>query len=279
MQEVHMKLAGKVAIVTGDGQGIGRQIALKLAGEGAAVVVNDLDDEKGRAMVAEIADAGGRAIACNGDVTADGFAEEIVGAGVDGLGGLHILVNNAGYIWNTAIHNHSDEQWDAMLDVHAKAPFRILRAAGRYFREQVKAERAAGLAVPCRKVVNVASVSGLYGAPTQISYSAGKMALIGMTNVLAKEWGRMNITVNAVAFGIIETRLTQAFDGEPETITVKGRDHKVGIERGARNAAVNMIPLNRIGTTEEAAGAVYLFCIPESDYISGETIVCSGGSR
>jgi 3-oxoacyl-[acyl-carrier protein] reductase len=279
MQEVHMKLAGKVAIVTGAGQGIGRQIALKLAGEGAAVVVNDLDDEKGRAMVAEIADAGGRAIACNGDVTADGFAEEIVGAGVDGLGGLHILVNNAGYIWNTAIHNHSDEQWDAMLDVHAKAPFRILRAAGRYFREQVKAERAASLAVPCRKVVNVASVSGLYGAPTQISYSAGKMALIGMTNVLAKEWGRMNITVNAVAFGFIETRLTQAFDGEPETITVKGRDHKVGIERGARNAAVNMIPLNRIGTTEEAAGAVYLFCIPESDYISGETIVCSGGSR
>lgn len=274
-----MKLDGKVAIVTGAGQGIGRQIALKLAGEGAAVVVNDLDDEKGGAVVSEIADAGGRAIACNGDVTADGFAEKIVGAGVDGLGGLHILVNNAGYIWNTAIHNQSDEQWDAMLDVHAKAPFRILRAAGRYFREQVKAERAAGETVPCRKVVNISSISGLYGAPTQISYSAGKMALIGITNTLAKEWGRMNITVNAVAFGFIETRLTQAFDGEPETITVKGRDHKVGIQRGARHAAVDMIPLNRIGTTEEAAGAVYLFCIPESDYISGETIVCSGGSR
>lgn len=274
-----MKLAGKVAIVTGAGQGIGRQIAWKLAGEGAAVVVNDLDDEEGRAVVAEIADAGGRAIACNGDVTADGFAEKIVGAGVDGLGGLHILVNNAGYIWNTAIHNHSDEQWDAMLDVHAKAPFRILRAAGRYFREQVKAERAAGVAVPCRKIVNVSSVSGLYGSPTQISYSTGKMALIGITNTLAKEWGRMNITVNAVAFGFIETRLTQAFDGEPETITVKGRDHKVGIERAARRVAVDAIPLNRIGTTEEAAGAVYLFCIPESDYISGETLVCSGGAR
>ena len=161
-----MKLEGKVAVVTGSGQGIGREIALKLAGEGAAVVVNDLEDDKGAAVVAEIAEAGGRAIACNGDVTTDGFAEQLVDAAVDGLGGLHILVNNAGYIWNTAIHNHTDEQWDAMIDIHAKAPFRILRAAGRYFRDQVKVEREekvvkereVGSSRPLRRLLNMLSL-------------------------------------------------------------------------------------------------------------------------
>ncbi len=273
-----MKLDHKVAVVTGSGQGIGREIALKLASEGAAIVANDLEDDKGQAVVEEILAAGGKAIACNGDVTADDFAEQIVDAAVDGLGGLHIIVNNAGYIWNSAIHNHTDEQWDAMMDIHAKAPFRILRAAGRYFREQVKIEQAAG-EVPCRKVVNISSISGVYGGPTQISYSAGKMAIIGITNTLAREWGRMNITVNAVAFGFIETRLTQGFDDEPATIHVKGRDHKVGFRSDMRESMLDAIPLRRLGTPEQAAGSVYLLCIPESDYVTGEVIVCSGGRR
>lgn len=273
-----MKLDNKVAIVTGSGQGIGRDIALKLAGEGAAVVVNDLEPEKGDAVAAEIIAAGGKAIACNGDLTEDGFAEQIVDAAVEKLGGLHIVVNNAGYIWNSAIHNHSDEQWDAMMDIHAKAPFRVLRAAGRYFREQVKAERAAG-DVPCRKVVNISSISGIYGGPTQISYSAGKMAIIGITNTLAREWGGMNITVNAVAFGFIETRLTQYFEDDAATINVKGRDHKVGFKSELQDQMLDAIPLHRVGNTADAAGAVYLFCIPESDYVTGETLVCSGGRK
>ena len=273
-----MKLDGKVAIVTGSGQGIGREIALKLAGEGAAVVVNDLEADKSEAVIAEINAAGGKAIACNGDVTADGFAETLVDSAVDGLGGLHIVVNNAGYIWNTAIHNHTDEQWDAMLDVHAKAPFRILRAAGRYFREQVKKEQAAG-EVPCRKIVNVSSISGVFGGPTQISYAAGKMAIIGITNTLAREWGHMNITVNAVAFGFVETRLTQYFDGEAATINVKGRDHKVGFKSDMKEQMLEAIPLNRVATPADGAGAVYLFCIPESDYVTGETLICSGGRK
>ncbi len=272
------KLDGKVAIVTGSGQGIGREIALKLAGDGAAVVVNDLDEAKGEAVVAEIVAAGGRAIACNGDITADTFAERMVDTAVDGLGGLHIVINNAGYVWNTAIHNHTDEQWDAMIDVHAKAPFRILRAAGRYFRDQVSREREAG-EVPCRKVVNVSSVSGVYGAATQLSYAAGKMAVVGMTNSLAKEWGRLNVTVNAVAFGFIETRLTQTFADAPATIEVKGRDHKVGFSEAAYEQLVTSIPLGRAGRPREAAGAVYLLCLPESDYISGQTVICDGGGR
>ena len=269
-------LDGRIAIVTGSGQGIGREIALKLASEGASVVVNDLDGARGDGVAAAIAAAGGQALACNGDVTGDGFAGTIVDAAVDGLGGLDILVNNAGYIWNSAIHNQSDEQWDAMLDVHAKAPFRILRAAGRYFRDVAKREAARG-PVRCRKVVNISSISGVYGAATQVSYGAGKMAIVGITNVLAKEWGRLNVTVNAVAFGFIETRLTQAFEGEPATIEVKGRRHKVGFAADLHQSLQATIPLGRAGTPVEAAGAVYLLCTPESDYITGELLVCSGG--
>jgi 3-oxoacyl-[acyl-carrier protein] reductase len=146
-------LAGKAAIVTGSGRGIGRAIAMKLAGAGAAVVVNDLDDGPAAETVARIVELGGRAITCNGDVTATDFGDRIVDAALDGLGGLDIIVNNAGYIWNTTIQHNTDEQWQAMLDVHATAPFRILRAASEHFRGSAKREAAAGNLVQ-RKVVN-----------------------------------------------------------------------------------------------------------------------------
>jgi 3-oxoacyl-[acyl-carrier protein] reductase len=161
-----------------------------------------------------------------------------------------------------------------MLDVHATAPFRILRAAGRHFRAAAKREGADG---PRRKVVNVSSVSGVFGAATQASYAAGKAALVGLTRSLAKEWGRYGVNVNCVAFGHIETRLTQPYDDEPGTISIKGRSHPVGLDQSIRNIHEMLTPLGRPGTPEEAAGAVYLFCIPESDYITGEVLVCSGG--
>ena len=183
------------------------------------------------------------------------------------------MVNNAGYIWNSAAVRHSDEQWQAMFDVHASGPFRLLRAAGRYFREQSKAGRDTST----RKVVNVSSVSGIYGAATQLAYSTAKAAVVGMTKTLAKEWGRYNVTVNCVAFGYIETRLTRSFDHKPETIRVNDREHPVGVGKEQVAAIKNTTPLKRVGTPEDAAGAVYLFCVPESDFISGEVIVASGG--
>ena len=240
------------------------------------MIVNDLDDEPGIDAAREIEAAGGRAAAVNGDVTGEAFGERIVDGALETFGGLHIIVNNAGYIWNTALHNNVDEQWQAMLDVHATAPFRILRAAGRYFRDQVKAERAEGENI-CRKVVNISSVSGLFGAATQASYSAGKMAVVGLTKSLAKEWGRLNITVNAVAFGPIATRLTQVTDDTEGTIEVKGRRYKVGFSGEMAEAIAQSVPLGRFGTPAEAAGAVYLLCTPESDYVSGQILVCAGG--
>ena len=270
------ELLGKVAIVTGSGRGIGRSIAVRLAKAGAAVVVNDLDDEPAAETVDLITAAGGRAIACNGDVAAPGFGERIVDAALDGLGGLDIIVNNAGYIWNTTIQRNTDEQWQAMLDVHATAPFRILRAASEHFRSTAKREIADGNLVQ-RKVVNISSVSGVDGSATQVAYSAGKMAVVGMTKTLSKEWGRYGVNVNAVAFGFIETRLTQEFKGQPAEIEVHGRQFKVGFPTDMAKVKYEGISLGRAGRVEEAAGAVYLLCLPESDFITGQVLICDGG--
>jgi 3-oxoacyl-[acyl-carrier protein] reductase len=269
-------LQGKVAIVTGSGRGIGRSIAARLAKAGAAVVVNDLDDEPAAETVDLITAAGGRAIACNGDVAAPDFGERIVDAALGGLGGLDIIVNNAGYIWNTTIQRNTDEQWQAMLDVHATAPFRILRAASEHFRSSAKREIAEGNLVQ-RKVVNISSVSGVDGSATQVAYSAGKMAVVGMTKTLSKEWGHYGVNVNAVAFGFIETRLTQEFEGQPAEIEVHGRQFKVGFPADKAKVKYEGISLGRPGRVEEAAGAVYLLCLPEADFITGQVLICDGG--
>ena len=269
------KLDGKVALITGSGRGIGRSIALKLASEGARIVVNDLDSEPTQETVQAIREAGGQAVACAGSVTATDFAERFVGTAVNEFKGLDIVVNNAGYTWDNVIQKMTDEQWHAMLDCHLTAPFRILRAAQPVIRGLSKADTEAGRRV-VRKVVNISSVAGLFGNAGQSNYSAAKAGIVGMTQTLAKEWGRLNVTVNCVAFGFIKTRLTVSAAGG-STASIDGREIKVGINPELLTAMEHMIPLGRGGTPEEAAGAVYLLCIPESDYVSGQTLMCSGG--
>jgi 3-oxoacyl-[acyl-carrier protein] reductase len=271
-------LAGKVALVTGSGRGIGAAIARKLAHSGARVVVSELDPDPAAETVAAITAQGGSAVALVGDVAAADFGERAIATALEAFGDLDIIVNNAGYIWNTAIQNTTDAQWYAMIDVHATAPFRILRAAQPHFRAAAKREEEAG-SPKHRKVVNVSSVSGLYGAATQFAYSAAKASLIGATRTLAKEWGRFRVNVNCVAFGFIDTRLTQRLEGSPATIDIKGAHYKVGLDSRMIDALTPTIPLGRPGTAEEAAGSVYLFCIPESDYVSGQVLVCDGGPR
>lgn len=269
------KLDGKVALITGSGRGIGRSIALKLASEGARIVVNDLDMEPAQETVQAIREAGGQAVACAGSVTAPDFAERFIGTAVSEYKGLDIIVNNAGYTWDNVIQKMSDEQWYAMMDCHLTAPFRILRAAQPVIRALGKAETEAGQRV-VRKVVNISSVAGLFGNAGQTNYSAAKAGIVGMTQTLAKEWGRMNVTVNCVAYGFIKTRLTTSAAGE-STANIDGREIKVGINPDMMAMMERSIPLGRGGTPDEAAGAVYLLCIPESDYVSGQTLMCSGG--
>jgi len=271
-----MKLEGRTAVVTGSGRGIGRAIALKLAREGAAVVVNDLDPGPAKETVDLVEQAGGRAFAVPGSVTEPGLTDDIVQAAVDTYSGLDIVVNNAGYTWDAMIHKTSDEQWDAMIDIHLTAPFRLLRSAAPVLREAAKADAAAGRQ-HVRKVVNVSSLSGTGGNIGQSGYSAGKAGIIGLTKTLAKEWGRSQVTVNAVAFGLIRTRLTEAPAGGDATIRIDGRDLPVGIGADLLEAMESGIPLGRAGTPQDAADAVFLFCIPESDYITGQVVVAGGG--
>jgi 3-oxoacyl-[acyl-carrier protein] reductase len=270
------KLQGKVALVSGSGRGIGREIALKLASEGASVVINDLDPAPAAQTVKDIVAAGGKAVACVGNVTEAGFADRFVATAIDQFGGLDIIVNNAGYTWDNVVQKMTDEQWEAMLAVHLTAPFRIMRAASGFIREAAKREAEAGQSVH-RKVVNISSTSGVYGNAGQANYAAAKAGINGLTKAMAKEWGRYKVNVNSVAFGLIKTRLTEASADADAKIEIAGQAIKVGVNPQILKTAEAMIPLGRGGTPEEAAGAVYMFCIPESNYVSGQVLVCGGG--
>jgi len=274
----HRLLVGKSAIVTGSGRGIGKAIAKLFADHGASVVINDIDEDVAKGTAAEIAEAGGGgAVVCAGSVTDVEFPERLVKTCAESFGGIDIIVNNAGYTWDAVIQNMTDEQWYAIIDVHLTAPFRIIRAATPYMREVAKQEIAEGKRVH-RKIINVSSTSGVAGNPGQVNYSAGKMGIVGVTKTLAKEWGRFNINVNAVAYGFIETRLTQSKEREHETIERHGKKVELGIPEQMRNAAPQFIPLGRSGSPDEAAGPVLFLASPLSDYVSGAVILVTGGS-
>ena len=266
-------LEGRVAIITGSGRGIGRAAALLMAREGAAVVINDLDEEPAQEVVRQIRDAGSKAVACAGSVTDPAIPEKLVRTAIENFGALHILVNNAGYTWDGVIHKMTDEQWQAMLDVHVTAAFRLIRAAAPYMRDAAREEMAAGKRV-MRKIVNVMSVAGTMGNAGQANYAAAKAALGGLTKAVAREWGRFNVNCNAVAFGFIETRLT---DEKEKGQTLMGGRVAIGIPKAQREAFLQTIPLGRAGTSEEAAYGILFLVSPWSDYVTGHILHVDGG--
>jgi 3-oxoacyl-[acyl-carrier protein] reductase len=270
-------LQNKVALITGSGRGIGQALALKLAKAGARLVINDLDQAPADETVAQIKALGGEAIAVVGSVTETGFAEQFIAAAQEAFGTPDILVNNAGYTWDSMLHKASDEQFDAMYNIHVKAPFQLNRAFSRAVMPVAKNEAENGEEV-FRKIINISSVAGEYGNVGQVNYSSMKSALGGMTKTLSKELGRYKINVNCVAFGFIETRLTQASD-EKKSIMVDGNEVGIGIPEKVHAGFARMVPLGRSGSAAEAANGIYLFCIPESNYISGQTVVVGGGLR
>ncbi len=245
---------------------IGAASAKKLGAEGAFVVVSDIDPTPAEETASAIRKAGGKAIAVPGDVTDPAFASQLVKATLDSSGGLDIIVNSAGYAWDSVIQNMTDKQWYAMLDVHTTAPFRLLREAFSHFiRDAAKKEQAEyGVANP-RKVVNVSSVSALYGIPGQANYSAAKAGIIGMTKALSREWGRYNINVNCACFGFIETRMT-APKKSAEKLLRGGEEVHLGIPEHLRHQARSLIPLGRTGTPEDAAGPIFFLASPLADF-------------
>ena len=269
-------LQGKTAVVTGAGRGIGRATAELFARHGAGVVLSDLDLEPLEQATAAIFEAGGRAHALQGDVTDRDFPDRLVKAALDSFGGIDIIVNNAGYTWDAVIHKMSDEQWEAILAVHLTAPFRIIRAAASFLRETARREKAERGAASARKIVNVSSTSGTRGNAGQSNYSSGKAGVIGLTKTLAKEWGQFNIQVNAVAFGRIDTRLTQPKEKD-EKIRRGEAEIALGIPGERLERTTPLIPLGRAGTIEEAAGAILFFASPLSNYVSGQVLEVAGG--
>jgi 3-oxoacyl-[acyl-carrier protein] reductase len=265
-------LDGKSAIVTGSARGIGRAVAELLSDHGAQVLINDLDGDVAEQAASEIK---GETAVFAGDLTKDGVPDQLVQKAVDEFGKLDIVVNNAGYTWDGPVHKITDEQFQAMLDIHTIVPFRIMRAAAPHLREPAKKERDAGEEV-FRKIVNVTSISGTFGNAGQANYSAAKAALVGLTKTVAKEWGQFKINVNAVAFGFVETRLTASKD-EGGTFTKDGEEIKLGIPEQMRAMAAMIIPLGRAAQPEEAAGPVFFLCGPWSNYVHGQVLNVTGG--
>jgi 3-oxoacyl-[acyl-carrier protein] reductase len=269
-------LEGKVAIITGSGRGIGRAAAELFVQHGARVVLSDIDPAPAEDAAAAIRAAGGEAISVPGDVTDRAFPGLIVNSAIEKLGGLDIIVNNAGYTWDAVIHKMTDEQWEAIIAVHLTAPFRMIRAAAPYLRETAKKEKAATGQARARKIVNVSSTSGTRGNGGQANYSSGKAGVVGLARTMAKEWGQFNIQVNAVAFGRIDTRLTQPKEKQ-EKIHRGEAEIAIGIPAERLERTTPLIPMGRPGTALEAAGAIFFFASPFSDYVSGQVLEVTGG--
>ena len=265
-------LDGKAAIVTGSARGIGRATAELLVAQGAQVLINDLDGDVAEQAAGEIA---GETAVYSGDLTKPGAPDELVQKAIDSFGKIDIIVNNAGYTLDAPIHKMSDEHFQAMLDIHTVVPFRVIRAAAPHLREPAKKEREEGKEV-FRKIVNISSTSGTFGNAGQANYSAGKAGVVGLTKTVAKEWGQFKVNVNAVAFGFIDTRLTQAKVDE-NTMEKDGEKIQLGIPEQMRGMAAMLIPLGRPATPEEAAGGVFFLCSPWSNYVHGQTLHVTGG--
>ena len=271
----------QTVVITGAGRGIGASAALRFAEYGANVVVNDLDagaaEETARAITAR----GGQAIAVAGNVTEPEFPAQLMQMAVDTYGQLNVLVNNAGFTWDGMAHKIDDDQWQAILDVHLTAPFRMIRAAAPYLREAAAVDLQTGKPSVNRCIVNVSSTSGLHGNIGQANYAAGKMGIVGLTKTIAKEWGSLGIRCNAVAFGFIDTRLTRSQEIQEEAIEIDGQEVVLGIPGKVRTLLdkdVHMrIPLGRPATVEEAAAGIVLIASPLASYITGHVLEVTGG--
>ena len=247
-----MKLEGKVAVVTGagrGGRGIGRSIALALAGEGADIVISDFVVENADAVAAEIRETTGRrALAVQGNVAVWDDVERMFAETMKEFGRVDVLVNNAGITKDNLIMRMSIEDWDAVIDCNLKGTFLCTKAVTRIMLKQKSG-----------KIVNTASVMGIVGNAGQANYSASKGGIIALTKTTAKELGSRGITVNAVAPGFIQTMMTDAL---PEEM---------------RETMKQQVPLSRLGTADDVARVVLFLSTDDSAYVTGQVISIDGG--
>jgi len=243
-----MKLEGKVALVTGGAQGIGRAIALLFAREGARVSIADINLEKARETCREIESLGREGLALGGNVADAKEAEAMVQQTVEKFGHLDILVNNAGITRDGVLLRMKEEDWDLVMSVNMKGAFHCTKAALRPLLKQKGG-----------KIINISSVTGEMGNAGQSNYAASKAGLIGFTKSVAREYASRNIQVNAIAPGFIDTAMSQA------------------IPQKEREFLIKQIPMERLGAPEDIAEAVLFLASPGSDYITGQVLNVNGG--
>ncbi|MEI6632044.1 MAG: 3-oxoacyl-[acyl-carrier-protein] reductase [bacterium] len=243
-----MRLKSKVALITGAAQGIGREIALTFAREGADIAVADVNLEKATQTAADIEALGARSLALELDVTDYVKVEEGLNKILDKLGKVDILVNNAGITKDSLLLRMSEADWDAVIKVNLKGTFNCTKAVSKLMIKQ-KAGR----------IINIASIIGIIGNPGQANYSASKAGIIALTKTTAKELASRNINVNAVAPGFIQTDMTAKLSEE------------------VRQKMLGAIPLNRFGSAADVAGICLFLASEESSYVTGQTLVVDGG--
>jgi 3-oxoacyl-[acyl-carrier protein] reductase len=243
-----MDLKGKVALVTGGAQGIGKITALLLARNGADVAVSDINMEGALETVGEIEGLGRNGLALEGDVSNTADAERIVAKTVEQLGSIDILVNNAGITRDRLLLRMTEEDWDAVLNVNLKGTFNCTKAAVKHM-----VKRKSG------RIVNIASVVGEMGNAGQANYAASKAGIIGLTKAIAREYAQRGISVNAIAPGYIETPMTEAL---PEKV---------------KEQLKGQIPMARLGTPLDVANAIYFLVSDASSYITGQVLNVNGG--
>ncbi|MBI5872554.1 MAG: 3-oxoacyl-[acyl-carrier-protein] reductase [Candidatus Omnitrophica bacterium] len=243
-----MKLQGKVALITGGARGIGREIALLFAREGADIAICDVNKDVAAATVKEIEAFGRRALSFETDVTALKQVEEMMNIILDNFKHLDILVNNAGITRDNLLLRMSEEDWDRVLSVNLKGVFSCTKAASKLMIKQRSG-----------KIVNIASIIGIMGNAGQANYAASKGGIISFTKSIARELASRNINANAVAPGFIQTAMTDKLTPEQ------------------KSAMLANIPLNRLGVPLDVANACLFLASADSDYITGQTIVVDGG--
>jgi 3-oxoacyl-[acyl-carrier protein] reductase len=252
---------GKVAVITGSGRGIGRAAAGLLASEGAKVVINDVDEAPAAEAAAEIRSSGGQAASCVADIRKPEEAQRLMDFAVETYGSLDIVINNAGLTRDAMIHKISDEQWDLVMDINLRGAFNCTRAAARHMMRE-----------GCNgRIVYVSSVSGLMGNVGQINYASAKAGLVGMTKSVAKEWARFGITVNCVAYGMVDTRLAQEKEGSEDVM-----GEKVGIPKKIRDKFLQDAG-GKLISVEEAAKPVVFLVSEDASAITGNIINISRG--
>lgn len=273
-------LVDQVVVITGGGSGIGACAAILFAHHGAKLVLCDIN-EKSAQKTADIVQKSvgeGKCLVVAGDVTDPNYSKRVVSETIEKFGEIHHLILNAGFTWDAVVHKMQKKQWDAMLEVHCTAPFLMIQAAAPYMRDAAKKELGYRGWATSRSILTVSSVSGVHGNAGQANYATGKAGVIGLTRAVAKEWGHLNIRANALVLGHFKTRLTQEKE-KGAAISFQGETIKLGIPQGDAVSDImkQMIALKRIGSPEEAAGAMLLITGPYASYITGQAIEVTGG--